>query len=311
MRSIVIALFVLIPVQGVAAGAFTGTTTATFNVREILDGAPTTVSKSGPLSVNLTTDYSTLRWSLSWNVNLVMSGGPSQSFETDLIANGSLDSRRCVAGTNCMVTNDPSPLTFPDANGKSGAGQFVLYGNAGWSLTDRIVTTTRTRTKPSNPVLSADYPGTQIQGQVLSPGTQSLTVADYPNSITLTPGFTGVNSYQDAVGQWLRGFGGATLTLGKIVDGANSLEVYISGFPSSIALTESPAGDFTNNNVVDAADYVLWRKSPGPLSPFLTNYDVWRGNFGNSIGSSAAVPEPATLLLVGLLAVFPLRWRNR
>jgi hypothetical protein len=233
MRSIVVALFVLVPIEVVVAGTFTGTTTATFNVREILDGAPTMVSKSAPMSVSLTTDYSTLRWSLSWDVNLVMSGGPSQPFETDLLANGSLESRRCVAGTNCLATNNPSPLTFPDANGKSGAGQFVLYGNAGWSLTDRIVTNTRTRMKPSNPVLSADAPGVQAQGQTLSPGTQSLTVSNYPNNITLSPGFTGVNSWQDAGGQWLRGLGGAPLTLGKIVDGNNSLEVYISDFPLS------------------------------------------------------------------------------
>jgi probable HAF family extracellular repeat protein len=72
-------------------------------------------------------------------------------------------------------------------------------------------------------------------------------------------------------------------------------------------------GDFNNNGVVDAADYVVWRKG-GPLQNDATpgvqpgDYNVWRANFGQPAGSgagasvNAAVPEPATLVLL-LLAV--------
>jgi hypothetical protein len=76
-------------------------------------------------------------------------------------------------------------------------------------------------------------------------------------------------------------------------------------------------GDYNNNGVVDAADYVLWRAG-GPLSnevdtPGTVNqadYDAWRARFGNTSGSGSglvggAVPEPAslTLLAFGLAAL--------
>jgi hypothetical protein len=67
------------------------------------------------------------------------------------------------------------------------------------------------------------------------------------------------------------------------------------------------AGDYDNNGTVDAADYVVWRNG-GPLenesaSPEVVDqadYDYWRSRFGATTGSGsgAAVPEPASCLLV-------------
>jgi len=59
-------------------------------------------------------------------------------------------------------------------------------------------------------------------------------------------------------------------------------------------------GDYNENGIVDAADYVVWRKNDGTQE----GYDMWRANFGRTAGTgaagsaSAAVPEPATLLLL-------------
>jgi hypothetical protein len=87
-------------------------------------------------------------------------------------------------------------------------------------------------------------------------------------------------------------------------------------------------GDFNNDGTVDAADYVVWRKTDGTQD----GYDKWRGNFGRMLftgmGSSATgfasalpeslsitVPEPAGILLaafgMGVLTVRrrPTRWR--
>jgi autotransporter-associated beta strand protein len=89
-------------------------------------------------------------------------------------------------------------------------------------------------------------------------------------------------------------------------------------------------GDYNNNSVVDAADYVLWRRG-GTLQNDPTpgnqpgDYDFWRARFGNSTpgsGSGAgfvsngAVPEPSTgvllcLSVVSLLSLVRARPANR
>jgi hypothetical protein len=78
-------------------------------------------------------------------------------------------------------------------------------------------------------------------------------------------------------------------------------------------------GDFNQDGKVDAADYVVWRKTDGMQA----EYNLWRANFGrtsgsgSSLGSSAAVPEPGTLglLLLATIAsavfVSPARYRAR
>jgi hypothetical protein len=84
-------------------------------------------------------------------------------------------------------------------------------------------------------------------------------------------------------------------------------------------------GDYNNNGVVDAADYVLWRKNlgqavtlpndstPGDVSQ--DDYTVWRANFGRTPGGggalgAAAVPEPAAAALIMLGAFVAAAWRR-
>jgi hypothetical protein len=69
------------------------------------------------------------------------------------------------------------------------------------------------------------------------------------------------------------------------------------------------AGDYNNNGVVDAADYVAWRDNPGAFGGTPAGYDTWRANFGRTAGNgagalvaAASVPEPAVGTLV--LAAF-------
>jgi glucose/arabinose dehydrogenase len=64
-------------------------------------------------------------------------------------------------------------------------------------------------------------------------------------------------------------------------------------------------GDFNGDGHVNAADYVVWRKGLGTIFT-LTDYDLWRANFGRDVGAasgSSGVPEPtaATLLFVSML----------
>jgi hypothetical protein len=67
-------------------------------------------------------------------------------------------------------------------------------------------------------------------------------------------------------------------------------------------------GDFNDDGAVDAADYVVWRKSGGSVE----EYNTWRAHFGQTGGSGSArnaassttVPEPVSLLLCGIGGVF-------
>jgi serralysin len=92
----------------------------------------------------------------------------------------------------------------------------------------------------------------------------------------------------------------------------------------------TPTGDYNGNNIVDAADYVVWRKtlgltaspngsgadgdSNGTIGP--GDYTYWRARFGNPAGSGtladAAIPEPTTAALqLGLGMLLWWRFRRR
>ena len=89
-------------------------------------------------------------------------------------------------------------------------------------------------------------------------------------------------------------------------------EALVGHFSTYSVVAVSLAGDYNLDGIVDAADYVVWRKTDGTQE----GYDTWRANFGAvslAIGagsgslSNTTVPEPAaawTLLLwaaVGIL----------
>jgi hypothetical protein len=98
------------------------------------------------------------------------------------------------------------------------------------------------------------------------------------------------------------------------VSGSNTL--------TSLTLMAVPSapGDFNANGTVDAADYVLWRKTFGQIGAGLVadgngnnqidqgDFNVWRAHFGQTAGSTsttvnATVPEPSplALLFIGIL----------
>ncbi|MFO0790072.1 MAG: autotransporter-associated beta strand repeat-containing protein [Pirellulales bacterium] len=105
-------------------------------------------------------------------------------------------------------------------------------------------------------------------------------------------------------------------TYGATGSGANFIfDEYFSGTglitlaPANVGV----AGDYNNNGVVDAADYVLWRNG-GPLQNEVDNpgildandYAAWRARFGNTSGAgtglgAAGIPEPGTLSLIFLV----------
>jgi hypothetical protein len=110
----------------------------------------------------------------------------------------------------------------------------------------------------------------------------------------------------------------------SLSDAVVKLDMYFTG---TGMLTVGPsilAGDYNNNGIVDAADYVVWQKNVGQPSQTLPNdttgvivgqaqYNLWRSNFGSTTpapGSGAvempgAIPEPSSIALLTLgLAAF-------
>ncbi|HJQ78320.1 MAG TPA: hypothetical protein VJ828_00115 [Lacipirellulaceae bacterium] len=120
--------------------------------------------------------------------------------------------------------------------------------------------------------------------------------------------------------------GGTILNLGALVD-VSGAPLRDDEFSFSFSLVGGGVdGDFNNDGIVDAADYVVWRKTIGSQ----TAYDAWRANFGSTgdtgtgrtlegivvlgplptgtgLAASASVPEPGTLagciLIVSLIAI--------
>ena len=75
-----------------------------------------------------------------------------------------------------------------------------------------------------------------------------------------------------------------------------------------MAVDPGLTGDYNEDGIVDAADYVVWRKSPGDFGGDPDGYNDWRANFGNSLSGSGSgslasagpVPEPAAWLLAAM-----------
>ncbi|HEX5470488.1 MAG TPA: hypothetical protein VFW73_01310 [Lacipirellulaceae bacterium] len=137
---------------------------------------------------------------------------------------------------------------------------------------------------------------------------------------TLTVSF--VNGFSPTVGD---SFTVLTTTAG-IVDnglllgGASAGSFYFNIVGDGLVLHAGLLGDYNQNGIVDAADYVIWRKTLGSTSDLqadgngnhlvdASDYDQWRVNFGRTLtgGSSAssivAVPEPSIAILLLIVAL--------
>jgi autotransporter-associated beta strand protein len=164
---------------------------------------------------------------------------------------------------------------------------------------------------------------TTVEGGVLS--TNSASLADAADVYLKTGGifnlnFAGtdvidslfINGVSQAIGTW-GGVGSGAANISALLSGTGLLQV------STLASIGLP-GDFNGNLVVDAADYTVWRDHLGAPDESSLNgngngsggvdqadYDLWKTNFGHTPGSgalgAAAVPEPATCLLLVLAGV--------
>jgi hypothetical protein len=110
--------------------------------------------------------------------------------------------------------------------------------------------------------------------------------------------------------------GGVTQTVagtyGSTTSGAMfQNDAYFQG--TGVFTIPAPAGqdgDYNEDGIVDAADYVAWRKTPGDFGGDPAGYNTWSANFGEggpgSGGGSGAVPEPSTFVIASLTVLFAL-----
>jgi hypothetical protein len=172
---------------------------------------------------------------------------------------------------------------------------------------DHLLLVNLTETPLNNPALGVGTPGSSFSVPLLERGfahnpafggTGEITLNQLPaESVYAT--LIGENEHL-SVNASVNGFGVSEIPF-------DTLDVvYLTGLP----------GDFNHDGAVNAADYVVWRKTDG--GP--TNYNLWRTNFGKSLsaGTGAAVvssanmlvPEPSTCVLV-MSAVACLCFRQR
>jgi hypothetical protein len=168
---------------------------------------------------------------------------------------------------------------------------------------------------------SAEYDGTlDIEIGGLTAGSEydqlNHTLAGGAAQLGGTLGVSLLNGFMPQAGDMfdiLTAAGGVSGTFATTILPALAGDLFwnINYGPNSVELTVAApilAGDFNGDGVVDAADYVVWRKSDGTQA----DYDAWRTNYGAPAGagigatetsaSEVAIPEPSTLTLLMLAA---------
>jgi autotransporter-associated beta strand protein len=186
-----------------------------------------------------------------------------------------------LSGANTFVgttTVQTGTLTASGAAAKLGAGNVVVTGGTvtiGSGVSDAIANTA-----------TLSLAGGGAARASLGTGVNERVAALLLNGVAQLSGRT---------------YGSTSASGAMVQDNA-----YFSG---NGILTVGLLGDFNGNNTVDAADYLIWRKSYSSNSAM---YTAWRANFGQSSSGSGAggsllenVPEPASgcLLLAGMLAL--------
>jgi hypothetical protein len=189
-------------------------------------------------------------------------------------------------------------------NGTGNNGR-ILEGT-GVSDTPGVGGDTGTIASPANP---EDGPGGIIHDGTPAPHRLAMEIVRLENGLVEVASFVdGVEVLRDDIKETDNGFGvlGPPPFAYDYVAFRNStdFDYVIDNFMVEVfGSNEGLDGDYNGDGKVDAADYVVWRKTMGTQP----EYDSWRANFGASLGAGAAVaavPEPAGLALLVMGGLF-------
>jgi hypothetical protein len=163
-------------------------------------------------------------------------------------------------------------------------------------------------TTPLEANASIKYISTEI---VAAANALATPVAPYQGSPTVPGSSSGGEINFDRLRLFAGNVSGTTPYAEWLFDELRVGETFADVAPHTPSMVGVP-GDYNENDVVDAADYVVWRNGPATLpnegaSPGVVNqadYEFWRSRFGATsaagAGLSGAVPEPATCILVAM-----------
>ena len=236
---------------------------------------------------------------------LASTGGINDIYGTVRIQGAS--SRIVVAGESTAVFHDPVTNSGGVIEVFPGSSAVYLQG----------LTTTGSGSALS--IHLADPGEDPDFGQVEVGGSAAL---DGKLQVQLAGGFLPTNG--DSF-QILTAAGGVTGSLGLAAAPAlpTNLQWDLDIGSTTVVLSVVSTGDYNADGAVDAADYVLWRKTLGDAGAALPadgngngvvdapDFDYWRARFGDVIGTgagavTAAVPEPAAAMLLLVGVVLPL-----
>jgi hypothetical protein len=155
-----------------------------------------------------------------------------------------------------------------------------MYGNVIFTPTVRV------EMELGGTILGTEYDHIEVVGHLSLGGTLDVLLIN-----GFTPGAGNTFNLFD----WTTRSGNFAVVHLPALDAAlawNASNLYTEG-----VLEVGLSGDFNHDDVIDAADYVAWRKGAG-IESTPANYNLWRTNFGrvyelgNAASPTGAVPEP-------------------
>ncbi len=307
---------------------------------------------------------------LSLNVFYTNPGNILSGGTWDLVAKSSNPGTFGIAGLTALISNIKNDVALQAPSGTSSGGDpagFQVIGDVPHPVQEtppqpayRSVTVAEIPIFPIQPGHEATYfygVGTLTNGSPNYAGKPVGSNSIGPTFASLTgtqdiPWATGDefgDSTWSTAARMLSGTFDAGVTPGFISGSSGNVFTFVPGanntygndvLASSVTtivrtnFTAVQSADYNHNGIVDAGDYVIWRKTLGNTATppgsgadgngdgtvNMADYTLWRSHFGNPFGAGAGaslsttgVPEPASCVLLtiaGLLSIAPRRARK-